>query len=124
MGYIRHDAIIVTAWDEERLSRAHAKARELKLPVSEVVPSGVNGYVSFLIAPDGSKEGWQPSDDGDKNRAAWKAWARDEKELWVDWTHIRYGGDDDDATIEEHSRQPAPNGTSSPTPNGTKFYET
>lgn len=71
------------------------KAIELELPVSEVVESPVNGYQSFLIAPDGSKEGWADSDKGEAAREAWTMWARSSR-LYLDWVHINYGGDDNE----------------------------
>lgn len=96
MGYIVHDAIIVTAWNEKHLRPAIEKARELGLPTSEVAVSVMNGYVSFLIAPDGSKEGWADSNLGDAARNMWKVWAVDAQKLdiWFDWCHVRYGGDE------------------------------
>jgi hypothetical protein len=33
--------------------------------VSGIVPAIANGYGSFLVAPDGSKEGWDESANGD-----------------------------------------------------------
>ena len=36
--------------------------------VSALVPSITNGEASFLVAPDGSKEGWKTSETGDKMR--------------------------------------------------------
>ena len=58
MGYIRHNAVIVTAagYDEalQALERAHRKAQELFGPlVTPVVESVINGYRSFFVAPDG-----------------------------------------------------------------------
>lgn len=32
------------------------------------IPSVVNGYVTYVFAPDGSNEGWSESDDGDRHR--------------------------------------------------------
>lgn len=110
MGYIRHDAIIVTAWDKKYLLPARAKAEELGLPCSYIVDSGVNSYVTFLIAPDGSKEGWEESDKGDTARAAWKAWANaawTNDELYVYWAHLSYAGDEKDDTkiVEQAERK-------------------
>lgn len=103
MGYIRHDAIVATSWKTEHLVAAREKAVSLGLPCSEVVKSRLNGYVSFLIAPDGSKEGWTDSDEGDSARDQWKAWMRAD-DLYVDWAHVNFGGDDDDAsTLRDHS---------------------
>lgn len=93
MGHIRHDAIVVTHWDEDRLRRAQQKAAELGLPVTSSVNSNMNGYHSFLIAPDGSKEDWEDSRKGDEARDVWCHWVRKEG-LGCDWVHVSYGGDD------------------------------
>lgn len=55
---MRHNAIIVTGTNyEDEMDKAHAKAIVLfPESVSEAIPSIVNGYTSFFIAPDGSKE--------------------------------------------------------------------
>ena len=105
MGYMRHDAIVVTAFDKKNLEPARVKAEELELPVSEIVESGTNGYVSFLIAPDGSKEGWEESERGDHARDVWKAWACEarSRHVWLDWVHVSYAGDDgDDTKVVDH----------------------
>lgn len=75
MGYTRHHAIIVTSFDKELISAAHAKAVALKCSVTEIVTSPVNGYHSFLIATDGSKEGWDESKSGDAARVLFVEWA-------------------------------------------------
>lgn len=93
MGYIRHNAIIVTSWDSKRLSRAIAKADELRLIHTEAMDSPINGYSSFMIVPDGSKEGWDSSNTGEAARAAWIKWAKESEEP-IDWVHISYGGDE------------------------------
>ena len=106
MGYIKHDAIIVTTWDEKYLSPAMDKAIELGLPCSGVTESKINGYVSFLIAPDGSKEGWGNSDAGNIARENWKSWAKEQtrkNDLWIEWVHVSYAGDEEtDTRIVEH----------------------
>src|SRR4051812_1841765 len=102
MGYIRHDAIVVTgadsAWSED-LTAAHSKALDVfagsNVYVSGLTPAAVNGSQSFLIAPDGSKEGWNDSDQGDELRASYIAWLLDEDSL-VDWVAVNFGGDDAD----------------------------
>lgn len=95
MGYIRHDAIIITCWDMDRLRPVHEFAKSLNLPVTDIVEGRVNGYCTFLVAPDGSKEGWSESDEGDKARTALIAWLREHRsEYWPDWIHVSYGGDD------------------------------
>lgn len=73
MGYIKHNAIIVTGDGYEdakkKFELAYRKANELfEGLVSNVVEAKMNGYRSFFIAPDGSKEGWDMSDEYDTKR--------------------------------------------------------
>ena len=119
MGYIKHDGITVTGWKDEHLKRARDKAVELGLIVTELQKEpGVNGYLSFLICPDGSKEGWEDSDEHENAREAWKDWVDEESSyqglptyawdtvMFINWIHVRYGGDDEEmAFIVEHSGQ-------------------
>ncbi|MED1863332.1 hypothetical protein P4V41_07670 [Fictibacillus nanhaiensis] len=73
MGYIRHNSIIVTGGGypeaDEKFYQAHKKARELfDSLVSEIIEGLTNGYKSFFVAPDGSKEGWELSNHYDIKR--------------------------------------------------------
>jgi hypothetical protein len=104
MGVIRHHTIIVTSWDDERLgkclSEAHEKAREIfgDAHVSSVL-YGINGYGSFFIPPDGSKEGWIPSDKGDEHRAQFVSWMKQQRyedgSSRLQWVEVSFGGDRD-----------------------------
>jgi hypothetical protein len=74
VGTISHDALIVTGWGEH-IEKAHATAvsiaKETPQPsgssldwavlVSPICPGVMNGYATFLVAPDGSKEWWEHS---------------------------------------------------------------
>ena len=83
MGTIQHDAVIVSSWDtrgrlpfEEVREFARGLGAE-SWPIREdwetllvgPVPSVANGYETFLLLPDGSKEGWDTSHRGDLLRA-------------------------------------------------------
>lgn len=104
MGYIAHEAIIVTGSGTKYLKPALEKARALGLPCSEPVCSPFNGYVSFLIAPDGSKEGWDESLKGEEAREEWIKFVRTTKGFWCDWIHVRYGGDEPHlASVADHN---------------------
>lgn len=104
MGYMVHHAIIVTCWDHDRLSKlrdeivSEAVKRGLAPLVGPFVESVVNGYCSFLIAPDGSKEGWAHSDDGDAFRdwvvALMESQVYDDGSTWLDWCEVQYGDED------------------------------
>ena len=110
MGYIAHHAIIVTARSESDATKAQDFALSLSLICSDVEPSKINGYHSFMIIPDGSKEGWQASADGDAARASWCKWAREARKqhLYLDWVLVRFGGDEPDrACVEDHSERDA-----------------
>lgn len=96
MGYINHHAIIVTAWGTKYIEPAHKRAKEIfGDSCSEIVPSQINGYVSFFIAPDGSKEGWSDSNSGDIRREEFKDFVRNSGGF-LDAVLIYYGGDEPD----------------------------
>lgn len=105
MGYIRHHAIIVTSWDEKAASRAHKKATALGCQVSPMAVSRVNADRSFCVFPDGSKEGWHDSNDGDERRDALVAWLQKNEFVYDDgsspfaWVEVAYGNDDAKAEV-------------------------
>jgi hypothetical protein len=105
MGYIVHHAILVTLWDEKHLEPVETQARicfEGIAPVA-VLKSPVNGYVTIVVGPDGSKAGWAPSDAGDKARAEFMAWLdkhQDEMRIYPEAFVVAYGGDYARVTIE------------------------
>jgi hypothetical protein len=74
MGWIRHHGIVVTSRKAELLKEAHAMACTTFATVTSIVASPINGYATFFIAPDGSKEGWADSELGDKKRDAFVKW--------------------------------------------------
>lgn len=84
MSLIIHHAIIVVG-ARDGLVEAYERARELGLTVSSTVQSPYNVYLSFLVAPDGSKEGWVPSNEADARRLAFLDWLADHgKTQWVE----------------------------------------
>lgn len=94
MGYIKHHGIVVSASNQKYIKNPHEKALEIfGETVTEIIESGINGYVSFFIAPDGSKEGWEESDRGDLNRDQFKNWVK-HYDGFIDCVEIYYGGDE------------------------------
>lgn len=97
MGVIAHHAIIVTAsyggWPE----KAHEAARRYfpEDQVSELSREAINGYRSFCIFPDGSKEGWAESADGNLRRdnfVEWlKAQAYEDGSSPLSWAEVHFG---------------------------------
>lgn len=82
MGYIRHHAIIVTisSYAGDLAAKTREKAIEIfgRSTVSAFQSSPANGYITFFVGPDGSKEGWGASDDGDEHRARFIDWMREQ----------------------------------------------
>lgn len=56
MGYMRHDAIVVTSWDSEAIEEAAAKAREYGLEVLGPSEETTNGIRTRWFAPMGVKK--------------------------------------------------------------------
>jgi hypothetical protein len=111
MGYIKHDAILVTSWDDKKFPTVHAKALEYlgavksandSFPginlVSSIVGPCVNGQVSFLVAPDGSKEGWDSSNNAEEAREVFLSWLAHDCPVYCTALVVRFGGDDPDIT--------------------------
>lgn len=100
MGYIRHHAIIVTSWKDEVIETAHDRAVATFGcgRVSEILDPKMNLYRTFLIGPDGSKEGWEESDLGDQQRDAFlesiKDFEHEDGSSPLAWVEVQYGDDD------------------------------
>jgi hypothetical protein len=108
MGYIRHHAIAVTSWNDELIKKAHEKATQIfKGRTSTIIESDVNGYQSFFIAPDGSKEGWGESDIGDVQRKTFKDWINEQAykdgSNTLSFCEFSYGDDNGESLIEAHN---------------------
>lgn len=118
MGWIRHHAIVVTSWDDAAITAAHSKAVELGLAVSPVLDATRNSYRSFLIAPDGGKEGWDSSKEGWRRRCEFVAWLREQYDgrgtgavtSRVDWVEVQFGDDDYQACVTRGSDWDADDG--------------
>ena len=106
MGYMVHHTIVVTSY-ESSIESVHAKAVEIfGNQVSNTVVSKVNGFRSFFIAPDGSKYGWEDSNEGDENRDKFIEWIKSQSEFYIDWVEVQYGDDEGDTKIIRDSDHP------------------
>jgi hypothetical protein len=104
MGYMRHHAIVVTSWNNDEFDKVWAEVSALADErtfghlVSPVVGPAVNGYRSFLVAPDGSKEGWDTSDEGDAFRDAVCALLDERRyndgSTSIEYVEVQFGDDD------------------------------
>jgi hypothetical protein len=104
MGVIKHDAVIVTVAgfivDDPRMPDVDAfrscLPEEFRQLLVGPIPSVVNGDVTYFFAPDGSKEGWRPSNEGDHWRSEFIDLFRfryDDGSSPFVVTAVRYGGD-------------------------------
>ena len=107
MGYIRHNAIIVTSSKRDGLEAAANHARELGLTVIGPSEPLMNRYQTILVVPDGSNEGWAESDAGDAQRAAFRKWLEEQVyedgSSWLEWAEVAFGRDDRMAVVEHHA---------------------
>lgn len=107
MGYMRHNAIVVTSWKGQAITEASALARRFGLQVIGPSDEVVNGYRTLLVCPDGSKEGWIESNAGDDARKHFKKWLDEQRfedgSTSLEWAEIAYGSDDKNAEIIAHA---------------------
>jgi formate-dependent phosphoribosylglycinamide formyltransferase (GAR transformylase) len=70
MSYTRHHCIIIVGIQLSHLRKIQKIAKEIFYPqmVSPVMCSPTNGYRSLYIAPDGSNQGWDTSNEFDARR--------------------------------------------------------
>lgn len=90
VGYIRHSAAIATI--PHRLCEEFKTWRDgLRDDFRHCVVGpiqGINGYNFIGFLPDGSKEGWKPSDDADAARHYMLA------HFAMDGAFVKFGGDE------------------------------
>ena len=104
MGHMRHHAIIVSSCFGGTIQEVHGAARFLfKKNVTDLTEPVVNGYRSFLIAPDGSKEGWDESEEGNKKRDEFiehlKTYCYEDGSSPLDWAEVQFGDGDGENKI-------------------------
>ena len=119
MGYMIHHAILVTSDDENQIREAHQKLTEISINtqpilgaggvwVSPISPKTTNGYQSFFVSPDGSKEGWDQSYMGDRFRdeaiKILNSFAYEDKSTSIKYAEVQYGDDENDNRVLRASR--------------------
>lgn len=96
MGYLRRHAIVVVGSnyeDARDIKEAHAKAVEIFPWVSPISPPHTNGEMSFFVPPDGSKEGWAGSREGDERRDKFVEWLKGNLKTNC-WVEVCFGEDE------------------------------
>jgi hypothetical protein len=118
MGVMVHHAIVVSSWNKEAIQAAHRHATELLEPlVTPIVTTEFNGVGSFAVLPDGSKEGWGPSDEADEARATFdqylRAQAYEDGSNALEWVEVAFGElrwAKNDAEVVRHGYRVSPAG--------------
>lgn len=96
MGYFAHDVVLVTGGPdmEEKVSAFRdSLPEEWRKLVVGPVPSVVNFESNYVFLPDGSKEGWPTSDQGDKYRREFTKLFQESSQFYGDVLTVRFGGD-------------------------------
>ena len=97
MGYIKHDAVIVATNDYRPGGLPDVEAFRQSLPeewrrlVIGPVTAVANWTAFYAFLPDGSKEGWDTSDEGDTYREQFRALFQ--KTDYDDVVTTSFGGD-------------------------------
>ena len=106
MGFVQHDAIVVTTWDQKLAHRLFRTTGRCGLRTTNTTFSHMNGYVSFLVAPSGSNAGWDEAERHAAGRDAFIACLKAERfedgSSPVEWCEVAYGSDPRTARVERH----------------------
>lgn len=112
MRNIKHHAVIITCNDVKVIETIRNKALEFyklnmeashsdKL-VSPIMESLINHYYTFTLIPDGSKEGYDASDDNDiirKKIVDFMEPLTTSEEYHLSYVEVEFGADDHKKTI-------------------------
>ena len=98
MGYFCHHAIVISSSYPDKLLSAWHRILlmpHLALPVSEILPVAMQGYASFFVGPDGSKEGRRVSNIGDLQRdrivEILRSFTDEDGFSPLEWAEVQYG---------------------------------
>jgi hypothetical protein len=109
---MNHHTIIVCGIDYRGINMGNPinKAREIAISifpyVSPLSPETMNGYQSFFIPPDGSKEDWDESEVGDDQRDKFieqlKLMEYEDGSSPICWVEVQFGDDNNISSIIRH----------------------
>lgn len=114
MGYIRNDAVVASVHkpfpDEKHAGfldhmatlREEMGERYGHLLVGPI--QGVNRMETWFFAPDGSKEGWEDSNQADVFRAKFIEIVM--RAEYPELVHLRFGGDDGETLVVKTTDKP------------------
>ena len=97
MGYHVNHTIVVTCWDIKLLRRTWKEAKSIFSGtghhISNITPPANNCYQSYLIAPDGSKQGWETSIKGWNARKKFITYLKEFKPYPPGWVLVQFDDD-------------------------------
>jgi ABC-type sugar transport system substrate-binding protein len=103
MSHIVHHAIVVTSWNAEAIAAAADEARKTGLKVIGPGVRVLNGFMTFLVCPDGSKAGWPESDRSKQKRDKFIVYMKgvkyDDGSSCLDWVAVTYGTKEDGSPV-------------------------
>jgi len=109
MGFVEHQAIIVTSWDARQLAVVRKAAEDVGFGplMTPTIRGEVNSYWSFAILPGGSKRGWADAERWDSRaenvRQAIDAMRHDDGSVAVEAVWIGFGADPGCARVMWHA---------------------
>lgn len=107
MGYFAHEIMAINGNTTE-IAVAHGVAVEIfskigfEALISPIIPQIIGDNSSFFIAPDGSKEGWAESNEGNVVR---QLLVDHLAKTSLDWAIVLLGGDDNFFRVELSSAE-------------------
>jgi hypothetical protein len=81
------------------MAEAWQQAEALHLDPLPICDSKINGYRTFMVPPDGSKEGWRESEDSDNRRDTFLEWLEEHQDGWLSWAEVQYGDEAGDQRV-------------------------
>ncbi len=117
MKNIKHHTIAITSNDKSQLDALRNKlisiykdkmeAKKGSQIISPIIESLINSFCTFYIVPDGSKEGYDASEDGDTVRKSIceliETYKQPDGENIFRYIEVSYGADDATAAIIRHN---------------------
>ena len=97
MSIVVHSAILVTCAIETHLMVAYDEAKRLGLHIIGPSDPMLNGYRTFVIHSNGSKEGWSEAEEDQLMLARFEQWIKmqvfSDGSSVLEWCRITYGND-------------------------------
>lgn len=103
MGIEYHEAIIISCYTRKTAMKYYKVAKECFsiCPISCPTKEATNSISSFMISPDGSKEGWDTSTTADKERLRFiDCIIKQSRKLGgCEWVWVKFGYDVDNPYV-------------------------